>query len=137
MYRLMKRLALTILLTTAITAPVFGMNTEYSYLKFQDGFDEYTYQVKKTPQSTDNPDDELHYTPRSVSANNAYSTKYGAKMSYDEIRVPGVALQANDGYEQSTYSELHINPYYRNNVYYNPKGYRIEGFDEFYYVNER
>ena len=131
----MKRIiALTLITTALVATPVFAMNTDYSYLKFQDGFDEYTYQVKKTPQESDNTTDELHYTPRTASTNDT-GLKYGAKMSYDEFRIPGVNLQANDSY--SDYSEIHINPYYKNNVYFEKKGYRNEGFDEFYYVNER
>lgn len=58
-------------------------------------------------------------------------------MSFDEFKIPGKDMKPNDSYEQYTYSELHINQYYRESVYYNPKGYGIEGFDEFYYVNER
>ena len=134
----MKRLTATIIIMTLLMVdPAMAMNTDYSYLKFQDGYDEYTYRTEKKAQEKDNTTDEYHISPGSVSGNTSYSTKYGARMSYDEFRIPGKDMKPNDGYEQYTYSELHINPYYRNNVYYNPKGYRIEGFDESYYVNER
>ena len=49
---------------------------------------------------------------------NAY---YGAKNNYDEFHTAPYDIGANDGYEESTWGELHINRNYRQNVYYEPE----------------
>ena len=54
---------------------------------------------------------------------NEYNTpsSYGAKYSTDEFRVFGQDTPANDGHDESTWGELHINERYRQNVYYEPE----------------
>lgn len=61
--------------------------------------------------------DELHIY------SDTYNTpsNYGAKFSNDEFKVFGQDTPANDGYEESTWGELHINENYRQNVYYEPE----------------
>lgn len=61
--------------------------------------------------------DELHIY--SDTYNNP--SNYGAKFSNDEFKVFGQDTPANDGYEESTWGELHINENYRQNVYYEPE----------------
>ena len=79
-------------------------------------------------------EDELHIY------SNTYSnpTNYGAKYSTDEFRVYGMDTPANDGHDESTWGELHINRNYRKNVFYEPEkeSKRIQGFDELRYVWE-
>lgn len=79
-------------------------------------------------------EDELHIY------SNTYSnpTNYGAKYSTDEFRVFGMDTPANDGHDESTWGELHINRNYRKNVFYEPEkeSKRIQGFDELRYVWE-
>lgn len=60
---------------------------------------------------------------------NAY---YGAKNSYDEFHTAPYDIDANDGHDESTWGELHINENYRKNVYYEPERdkYRL-GIDEY------
>jgi len=61
--------------------------------------------------------------------NNAY---YGSKQSTDEFHTTPYDIKANDGYNESTWGELHINENYRKNVYYEPERdkYRL-GIDEY------
>lgn len=60
---------------------------------------------------------------------NAY---YGSKNSYDEFHTAPYDIGANDGYDESTFGELHINRNYRQNVYYEPERdkYRLD-IDEY------
>ena len=48
-------------------------------------------------------------------------SSYGSKQSTDEFRVFGSDTPANDGHDESTWGELHINENYRQNVYYEPE----------------
>lgn len=60
---------------------------------------------------------------------NAY---YGAKNSYDEFHTTPYDIGANDGYDESTWGELHINRNYRKDVYYEPeKDKNRLGIDEY------
>ena len=79
-------------------------------------------------------EDELHIY------SNEYSnpSNYGAKYSYDEFKVYGSDTPANDGHDESTWGELHVNENFRQNVYYDAskENQRIKGFDEIRYVWE-
>lgn len=98
--------------------------------------------IRITPESSDETvaitdttgTDELHIS------SNEYATQtqdYGAKYSYDEFHTAPKDIQPNDGYKSGGFDELHINENYLGNVYHpDHRGYRIEGFDEFRYVDE-
>ncbi len=61
----------------------------------------------------------------------------GAIFSYDELRIGGRNTAPNDGYGSGGFDELHINENYRQNVYHSEnRGFRMEGFDEFRFVDE-
>ncbi len=61
----------------------------------------------------------------------------GAIFSYDELHIGGRNTAPNDGYGSGGFDELHVNENYRQNVYHpEHRGFRMEGFDEFRYVDE-
>lgn len=61
----------------------------------------------------------------------------GAKYSGDEFHTVPIDKAADDGYDNSTWGELHINSNYAANVYHpNPTGTRLKGFDELRYVDD-
>ncbi len=61
----------------------------------------------------------------------------GAIFSYDEFHIRGNYTAPNDGYKSGGFDELHINENYKQNVYHpEHRGFRMEGFDEFRYVDE-
>lgn len=72
--------------------------------------------------------DELHI----YSNEYGQDRSYGAKNSWDEFHTAPYDISANDGYEDSTWGELHINENYRQNVYYEPEKDRNRlGIDEY------
>jgi len=95
--------------------------------------DEYKVYGKQSVKVTDTSDG-LHIY------NNDYNnpSNYGAKYSTDEFRIYGQDSPANDGHDESTWGELHINENFRKDVYYKPEKekQRLKGFDEFRYVWE-
>ena len=67
----------------------------------------------------------------------AEADKNGVKYSYDEYRISGSQTAPNNGYKSGGFDELHINENYKQNVYHpTDRGFRMEGFDEFRYVDE-
>ena len=61
----------------------------------------------------------------------------GAKFSNDEFRITPNDKAPDDGYNSSTWGELHINSHYARNVYHpNPTGTRFKGWDELRYVDD-
>ena len=60
--------------------------------------------------------DDLHIYSNDYENPSGYS-----KYSNDEFKIAGKETPANDGYEESTWGELHINENYRQNVYYEPE----------------
>ena len=67
----------------------------------------------------------------------AEADKNEVKYSFDEYRIGGSQTIPNDGYKSGGFDELHINENYKQNVYHpTDRGFRMEGFDEFRYVDE-
>ena len=65
------------------------------------------------------------------------SNPSGAKFSNDEFRIAPNDKAPDDGYNSSTWGELHINSHYARNVYHpNPTGTRFKGWDELRYVDD-
>lgn len=107
--------------------------------RIKGGVDEYRVVAgggKDSTQVTDTKD-ELHVYSNEY-ANGYNNANYGAKNSYDEFHTAPYDIGANDGYDESTFGELHINRNYRQNVYYDAskENQRIKNFDEFRYVWE-
>ena len=82
-----------------------------------------------TVKVTDTDDLHIYSNEYADGYANAY---YGAKNSWDEFHTAPYDVGANDGYEESTWGELHINRNYRKNVYYEPEKDRNRlGIDEY------
>ena len=90
---------------------------------------------QQSVQVTDTKDG-LHVYSDSY-ANGYKSANYGSKNSYDEFHTAPYDIDANDGYEEGRFDELHINENYKQNVWHpENRGNRIAGFDEFKYADE-
>jgi len=71
-----------------------------------------------TVKVTDTDDLHIYSNDYADGYANAY---YGAKNSWDEFHTAPYDIGANDGYEESTWGQLHINENYRKDVYYEPE----------------
>ena len=84
---------------------------------------------QNTVKVTDTDDLHIYSNDYADGYANAY---YGAKNSWDEFHTSPYDIGANDGYEESTWGQLHINENYRKNVYYEPEKDRNRlGIDEY------
>lgn len=82
--------------------------------RIKGGFDEYRVTPGQGQQSTSITDtnDGLHIYSNDYEDPTGYS-----KYSYDEFSIGGKDTPSNDGYGTNGFDELHIDPYYRKNVW--------------------
>lgn len=115
------------------STPVTQNGQNKAIRRIKGDFDEYRVTLGQGQQSTSITDtnDGLHIYSNDYENPTGYS-----KYSYDEFSIGGKDTPSNDGYGTNGFDELHIDPYYRKNVWKpDHKVLRI-GIDEYRLPND-
>lgn len=96
------------------STPITQNGQNKAIRRIKGGFDEYRVTPGQGQQSTSITDtnDGLHIYSNDYENPTGYS-----KYSYDEFSIGGKDTPSNDGYGANGFDELHIDPYYRKNVW--------------------
>lgn len=122
----MKIITLTIILSLAISTPVFAIPqySEETQKLMQEAGIEYNV-----------PLDEVMKRQENYKKNKANKSTPSQNTAVKSANTPNPAIPNQD--KEKSWGELRINSNYSDQVYYNPDhGSRMEGFDEFRYVWE-